>query len=789
MIPKEEKEEEEEEEISITMVMMMMHGGGGGDGNEDDDSHNKDSENENENQDENNDDDDDWNSNTTKKRTKMNRRRKDVPRLLRWLYSYSFDRIKRRRRRRRKLGALRRHRGSTTSTTNPATAITYGVVVIVVVVIIIIMILVVFMMISSSSSSSTNPKQSLRRQIQQKTETETPLIIRILYIVTSSVEYDSVVTTTTTTATTDNATSSSSNTDRRKRDRFMEILVPVVQSSVQSIKQMMSMSISSKTNNNDKVEVQVDVYLVLGYQLSLSKLQQLRNVLPSTSGIEVWNDSTPIYYEFSSSSSNNNNNNKNARRVPYLGQMKRTLARQHRYVVKDKLPYYHTILAMEDDMLVTSQHVSYHWQFRKEQYRWIRYIQQQKRRQKEEEEKLQHHQPTTALWFDNLSIEQWKRVYPAWIRVEVMEQQKLHQQQQKLHQQHQQQQNDVEEEGNEVQYVDRQNGRFDPYRLMMCCHHFHHHHQQHFGGGGGGGGGGGDSGDRRRGGTNSTVIITTPEQLVVWETGIDGFSARKLPPVVIDTATTTTTDLNNNKRHSLLSRLTNLAILRSMSSSSGSSSLLASEEATRNNTILSPSTWVALIDPSSAVDAATVPLSHRDPIHRARRYTLAGYWSGSYGGTDMIGHHFDNKPPSSRENHFFANPAGWIATTKEIYDWHSEFCPSNTFLPPFGKIWKGSSSVHRTTSMMVEDGMDSTSDYVEYWSGGMQLFGQAVCGIQRFVNIDHFGEHLIYHTANNKQHDLPSGRFVESTTLLDQLNKMSVAAEQDYLTRLHSISE
>jgi hypothetical protein len=81
--------------------------------------------------------------------------------------------------------------------------------------------------------------------------------------------------------------------------------------------------------------------------------------------------------------------------------------------------------------------------------------------------------------------------------------------------------------------------------------------------------------------------------------------------------------------------------------------------------------------------------------------------------------------------------------------------------------------------------MGIATDSVEYWSGGLQLYGQS-CELQRVVSLDqeNFSNHLIYHTANNKQKEIPRNRLVLATTLLGQLYSVKETAEQDMMREL-----
>lgn len=139
---------------------------------------------------------------------------------------------------------------------------------------------------------------------------------------------------------------------------------------------------------------------------------------------------------------------------------------------------------------------------------------------------------------------------------------------------------------------------------------------------------------------------------------------------------------------------------------------------------------------------------------------VEGYWSGTQG---ALGPSMPQKP-SSANNEFFGQSAGWMASRKEIMQF-DQVC-SGGFLPPFDLPW------------MEDDGMGYATDNVEFWSGGMQLWGQT-CGMQRIVSLEphQFSRHLLYHTANNKQVELTSERLVKVSTLLGQLHSVKHKAE------------
>jgi hypothetical protein len=144
---------------------------------------------------------------------------------------------------------------------------------------------------------------------------------------------------------------------------------------------------------------------------------------------------------------------------------------------------------------------------------------------------------------------------------------------------------------------------------------------------------------------------------------------------------------------------------------------------------------------------------------------IPGYWSGTHG---VLGPN-QTKKPSSLLNEYVAQSAGWMASRPEVMDFQVNLCRGeSSFVPPF------------EAPHVTEDGLSFITDSVEYWSGGLQLWGQP-CSIQRLVALqpELFSKHLIYHTANNKQNELPAERFTKSSTLLGQLHTVVQAARQE----------
>lgn len=138
---------------------------------------------------------------------------------------------------------------------------------------------------------------------------------RILYIVTTLAEYNT----------------GTRNTERGS-DRLQQTLIPVVTEGITSMVQ---------------AGYEVDLYLVCHYIMLPEREALVRAALPRSVGLEVWSDATPLEYD-----SDQKQNQK-------LHDGTHHLARQHRFVIKDKLEYYDIFVNFEDDMLITARHVQH----------------------------------------------------------------------------------------------------------------------------------------------------------------------------------------------------------------------------------------------------------------------------------------------------------------------------------------------------------------------------------------------------------------------------------------------
>jgi hypothetical protein len=132
--------------------------------------------------------------------------------------------------------------------------------------------------------------------------------LRILYIVTSLAEYNT-----------------GHRSTEKGSDRLRETIIPVIRESVKSLL---------------RFGFQVDVFLICHWVVQVERLQLLREALPAEVGLQYWDDATPLGYRLEEN-------------VKYIQPITRALARQHRFVIKDKFNEYEYFVCFEDDMLVT----------------------------------------------------------------------------------------------------------------------------------------------------------------------------------------------------------------------------------------------------------------------------------------------------------------------------------------------------------------------------------------------------------------------------------------------------
>jgi hypothetical protein len=424
----------------------------------------------------------------------------------------------------------------------------------------------------------------------------------------------------------------------------------------------------------------VDVYLICAFELTPERQQLLQDALPPSVGLQVWDDAVPLTYNMKDIQPHTNSimtiNNANAK----LEHHSRGLARQHRFVLKDKLHFYDAFVTFEDDMLVKGPHVKNYLDMT------------------DHLAKLREQAPVTEpfrsphlrnLRFSGpLTRHELERLIPGFVRVEVL----LNETQspipplavqipvdpEHLPPRRSNGSSSVTEDNNNNNTT---NGTLSSMRLLQpvvvdaspCCH------------------------VSSNMATNSSQLPTAPSlhQLILWETQIVALGVRQMPPLCVQTID------NGDKPQSNMYSLD----------------------------------WVTLQRGTDPDDG------------------LSDYWSGNDG-------YYRNDTvywrPATYKRKYLNNQGGYIATQQQLVEWHTHICESG-FLPPFDGDDYGNM-----------DGLDLRD--VEYWSGGIQLIDQ--CGLQRMINLDphHFGSHILYHTANNKQVQLQHVK--ERFTRLDDLYGM-----------------
>jgi len=567
---------------------------------------------------------------------------------------------------------------------------------------------------SSSSSANVNVNATGRSLIGNNHNRINANTTRVLYIVTSSSEYNI-----------DNDHDHDHDHDNdhdEVQDRFLDQLLPVVIDGVESmVGATATATATSSTFNNFNFDLDVDVFLICAYPLKPEREEMIRNRLPHGVGFQFWEEAAPLAYAYNNNNNNNNNNKggKNTRigsdgsttTTTMLEEHKQALERQHRFVIRDKFDYYDVFLAFEDDMLVRGQHVSHYLRLSTEIERLLSLA------------PLPKHDGTHALhdaharddsvenyadekFFGDITKGQLERLIPGFIRVEV--------------------EVEMEVDADVVAGVDahrndhdrRQEAKSDALAIP-ADHDFvfsddhrgtprsHHHREVNV-----------DPSicclvppkpNQGRGFPENLVVAPAPDDLIVWDTDIKAFSLRQFPP---------------------------------------ESDLLD---------------WVVLM------------LGPGKGLKQNKR--IGGFWSGRKDPSKG-----EKKPNTSHGGgvlpvpNRLAQQGGWMATKTQLIRMNNQLCKSNV-LPPFntrmGNNNKKDQHYYR----------DFGPQGVEFWSGSHQIFsgGDNHCNMQRILSMDpdHFSNHLLYHTSNNKQHQLKGERIARANDLFGQFNFVRKTAERE----------
>jgi hypothetical protein len=188
--------------------------------------------------------------------------------------------------------------------------------------------------------------------------------LKVLYIVTTLNEYDNGARNTV-----------------KGNDRLQETLIPVVRENVES---MLSFG------------YQVDVVLICHYEMTREQL--VRASLPPSVGLQVWDTATPLGYKLEDKKNN------------FTQDITRALARQHRFVIKDKFQHYDFFVNFEDDMVIKGDTVHQYIDVTQELYR-LRAM---------APEVAPTEQIKGGSFYGSLTKAKLQRMVPGFIRVEVL---------------------------------------------------------------------------------------------------------------------------------------------------------------------------------------------------------------------------------------------------------------------------------------------------------------------------------------------------------------------------------
>lgn len=149
------------------------------------------------------------------------------------------------------------------------------------------------------------------------------------------------------------------------------------------------------------VNLEVDVFLVCGFPLTSEREERIRKHLPNNVGFQFWDNATPLAYEREESTGS-------------MIEYKRALARQHRFVIRDKLDYYDLFLAFKDDVLVRGEHVHHYLQLSAELERLLA-LSQKEEKMKDDSE-VNHE---VAKFNTDLTKQEIEHFVPGFIQVEA----------------------------------------------------------------------------------------------------------------------------------------------------------------------------------------------------------------------------------------------------------------------------------------------------------------------------------------------------------------------------------
>jgi len=311
----------------------------------------------------------------------------------------------------------------------------------------------------TSSSSDTSSRSSTGRMALElpdffsqdnNANKAAAAVPRILYIVTTLAEFNNGLRQT-----------------EKGQDRLGEVLIPILVDSVESMV-------------HEPFKYHVDVYLITAYPLRKEREDYIRSRLPNGVGLEIWDEACPLGYEVKHSPDKVIDNT-------------RALARQHRYVIKDKLPYYDLFVAFEDDMRITGDHVS-HFLYMSDEIEKLRL----EAPASIKSQKAVDLEPKTMPFHGPLTRAQLDRIVPGFIRVEVLLDEATNGAQTKLDNIDRDFQFEIGQKGGDVQTKEV---HFNP---RICCH-------------------------VQMKPNKNTPVHPEPKDVVIWETNIKALSILNMP--------------------------------------------------------------------------------------------------------------------------------------------------------------------------------------------------------------------------------------------------------------------
>jgi hypothetical protein len=220
------------------------------------------------------------------------------------------------------------------------------------------------------SLKSSRVQSESRKLLEQPRRKLTESKGRILYIVTTLNEYNS----------------GTRNTEKGS-DRLQLTLIPVISEGIRSMVE---------------AGYEVDLFLVCHFVMRPERAALVRAALPDGVELQVWSDATPLGYDTSKEG------------FRKLENRTLHLARQHRFVIKDKLLEYDMFVNFEDDMHITGEHVDHFIKVSKE-------IQRLHDEAPDDPPDYIHSQKDAlANYHGAMTKGQLRRMIPGFIRVEVL---------------------------------------------------------------------------------------------------------------------------------------------------------------------------------------------------------------------------------------------------------------------------------------------------------------------------------------------------------------------------------